>query len=63
MDALREDDLERARATSVEERAAQALGAMRSGIRLKRAALRARYPRASDAEVEELLRRWLERDE
>ena len=62
MDALRKDDLERARATSFAERAAQALSAMRSGIRLKRAALRARYPGASDAEIEEHLQRWLERD-
>jgi hypothetical protein len=63
MDALRKDDLDRARATSFEERAKQALSAMRSGIRLKRAGLRARYPGASDQEIEERLRRWLERDD
>jgi hypothetical protein len=63
VDALRKDDLERARATSFERRAAQALSAMRSGIRLKRAALRARLPLASDVELDERVQRWLERDE
>lgn len=63
MDRLRRDDVERARATPPEERARQALEAMRTGIRLKRAALAARYPDASAEEIDERLQRWLERDE
>jgi hypothetical protein len=42
MDALRRADVEQARATSPEEKGRQAFDAMRTGIRLKRAALRAR---------------------
>jgi hypothetical protein len=63
VDALRRDDIERARATPPEEKARQALDAMRMGIRLKRAALRARDPGASPEEIEQRLQRWLERDE
>lgn len=63
MDALRADDLARARATSASERARQALEAMRTGIRLKRAGFRARYPDASPEEIDRLLLRWLQRDE
>jgi hypothetical protein len=36
---------------------------MRTGIRLKRAGLRARDPAASPEEIERRLQRWLERDE
>jgi hypothetical protein len=63
MDALRRHDIELARATPPEERARQALEAMRTGIRLKRAGLRARLPNAMDEEIEAELRRWLERNE
>ena len=63
MDALRRDDIERARATPPEEKARQALEAMRTGIRLKRAALRARDPEASSEEIERRLQLWLERNE
>jgi hypothetical protein len=59
VDPLRRDDLERARATSPEERARQALEAMRTGIRLKRAGLRVRFPEASPEEIEDHLARWL----
>jgi len=62
MDPLRHDDLERARRTPPEERAMQALELMRTGIRLKRIALRERFPEASEAEIEQRLRRWLARD-
>jgi hypothetical protein len=61
MDSLRRDDIERARRTPPELRAAQALDAMRTGIRLRRAALRLRHPDASEATIESLLRRWLAR--
>ena len=63
MDRLRHDDIERARRTPPEVRAAQALEAMRVGIHLRRAALRARHPAETDAEIEARLRRWLARDE
>jgi hypothetical protein len=62
MDPLRRDDIERARRTPPAVRAAQALEAMRVGIRLRRAALRARHPEASEAELEKLLRSWLARE-
>jgi hypothetical protein len=63
VDPLRRDDIERARATPPEERAKQALEAMRTGIRLKRASLAARHPNESPEEIEARLQRWLERDE
>ena len=62
VDPLRSDDIERARATSPEERARQALEMMRTGIRLKRAALAVRHPSCSPEELDALLQRWLERD-
>jgi kynureninase len=63
VDALRRDDIERARAASPEEKARQAFDAMRTGIRLKRAALRERDPQATAEQIEQRLQRWLERDE
>lgn len=63
MDPLRLDDLENARAMTAGERGRLALGAMRTGFRLKRAGLRARFPNASPEEVESLFDRWLERDD
>jgi hypothetical protein len=63
MDALRRDDVERARRTPAAVRARQALAAMRTGIALRRQALRARHPGASEREIDALLRRWLARDE
>jgi phosphohistidine phosphatase SixA len=63
MDPLRLDDIQRARATSPEERARQTLEAMRTGIRFKRAALEVRFPSATSAEIDSLLQRWLERDD
>lgn len=63
MDPLRSDDIERTRRTPAEERARQALELMRTGIRLRRAALRARFPEERDDQIEARLRRWLARDE
>ena len=63
MDPLRKDDLERARATPPATKLRQALEAMATGIRLKRVALRRRHPDASEAEVDAMLRAWLERDD
>jgi hypothetical protein len=63
VDALRRDDLERARLTPPERRAAEALEVMRAGFRLKRIALRLRHPEASEEEIDQHLRRWLQRDD
>jgi hypothetical protein len=59
VDALRRDDIERARKQSLQEKARRALEMMRVGTQLKRAGLRSRYPRETDAQIEERLRRWL----
>jgi hypothetical protein len=63
VDALRRDDIERARRTVPAERAKQALALMSTGIRLKRAALRARHPTESEIEIAARLRRWLARED
>jgi len=62
MDELERDDLEVARNTSPEERASQLLAVIRTGFRLKRSALRARYPSESEDEIERRFRDWLESD-
>jgi hypothetical protein len=62
MDSLRRDDIERARTTPPGEKLSQALEMMAAGIRLKRASLRAKSPGASDDELDQLVRAWLEQD-
>ena len=62
MDVLERDDLEVARRTSPEERASQLLAVIRTGFRLKRAALRTRHPSETDDEIEARFRLWLEGD-
>ena len=62
MDPLRKDDVEAMRTTSPEEKARQAFELMRAGIRLKRAALRARHPGAAPDEIEAMLQVWLDAD-
>jgi hypothetical protein len=61
MDPLRRDDIAQARRAPPEQRAKLAFEAMRAGIRLKRASIRARHPGATEQQVEEMLRLWLER--
>jgi hypothetical protein len=61
VDALRRDDIERARRTPPAVRARQALVAMRTGIALRRRALQAAHCGASEEEIDALLRRWLAR--
>lgn len=63
VDPLRAHDLEVARTTPPAEKAAQALEAMRLGIELKRASLRARFPAESEEQIDERLRAWLARDD
>jgi hypothetical protein len=62
VDVLERDDLEVARRTSPEERASQLLAVIRTGFRLKRAALRTRHPSETDDEIEARFRLWLEGD-
>ncbi len=59
MDILRRDDIERARRTPPDEKLLQALEMMQVGIELYRAGLRARQPTATEAEIDEAVRRWL----
>jgi hypothetical protein len=63
VDPLRRDDIERARRASPEERAKWTLDLIEAGIRTKRAALKARYPDASDERLEALLLAWIRRDD
>jgi hypothetical protein len=63
LDPLRLDDLESARRSSPERRALQALDMMRTGFRLKRAALRVRHPAETEAQLDTRFRRWLEGDD
>ena len=63
MDRLRQDDLDRARRTPVEERARQTLELMGMGIQLHRIALRHRFPEAPEDEIERRLRAWLARED
>lgn len=63
MNILRTDDIERARKTAPEVKAVQALECMSLGIRLKRDALKRRYPDEDDEAIEVHLRQWLARRE
>jgi hypothetical protein len=63
VDALERDDLEVARRTSPEDRARHLLAVIRTGFRVKQAALRTRYPSETEGEIETRFRRWLERDD
>jgi hypothetical protein len=58
VDALRRDDIERARRTP-SERLSRALDAMAAGIQLKRDSLRQRFPTASPPELEAMIDHWL----
>jgi len=59
VDPLRKLDVEEMRRASPSEKAAQTLDAMRTGIRLKRVALRTRHPTASEAEIDAMFDTWL----
>lgn len=61
MDALRRDDILRARLTPPEEKLKQALDLMRIGISLQRSKLRLRHPDAEEAEIRAMLVSWLGR--
>lgn len=59
MKLLREQEVDELRATPPGEKLRQALDLMQTGIDLKVAALRARHPRASEADIDTLLDEWL----
>jgi hypothetical protein len=63
VDVLERDDLEVARRKSPEERARDLLNVIRTGFRLKQAALRTRYPSESEDELDARFRCWLARDD
>jgi hypothetical protein len=63
VDPIRADDVEDMRRMGAEEKAKLALDLMRTGIRLKRAALRERHPGATEDEIEALLQAWLDADD
>ena len=63
VDPLHRDDIDQARRTAPSERARQALEMMRVGFRLKRSALRARFPDDTEEQIETRFRRWLESDD
>lgn len=59
MDALRDDDIARARETPPGEKLRQALELMELGIALQRRKLQAAAPTASDAEIDARLLAWM----
>ncbi|HEX3772270.1 MAG TPA: hypothetical protein VHV30_15445 [Polyangiaceae bacterium] len=63
VDALERDDLEVALRMTPEERARDLMEVIRTGFRLKEAALRARFPNESDAEIDARFQRWLDRED
>jgi hypothetical protein len=63
MEALRQDDVERARRTPPEQKATQAFALMRFGIKLQRSKLRQAFPDESDEQIRQRLFRWMARDE
>lgn len=62
LEALRHDDLERARRASPEEKARQAFALMRFGIKLQRSKLRQQFPGEPDKQIRERLLLWMMRD-
>jgi hypothetical protein len=62
VDPLLKDDIHRSQTTDPAEKLAQALEMMATGIRLKRAGLRAAQPGASEREIDAQLRSWLAAD-
>lgn len=59
MDSFRENDVERTRCMSADERMRMVFDTVNVGIRIQLATLRARHPGASEDELVARLRRWL----
>jgi hypothetical protein len=62
VDPLRKEAIERVLRTPMQERVRQTFEAARLGIRLRRAALRAQNPQATEQEIDSALREWLQRE-
>jgi hypothetical protein len=62
VDPLLHNDIEDSRKGDPVEKLAQALEMAATGIRLKRAALRAAQPAASESDIDAQLERWLTTD-
>jgi len=63
VDAIRDDDVDRARRTSPGEKVSQALEMMRLGIELKRATFTRLHPGSSAEQIEAMVQAWLEADD
>ena len=63
MDALEAYDRQLAHELTPSAKLAQALDMMRTGIRLKRSALRRQYPEAEEADIDRRLAAWLSHDD
>jgi hypothetical protein len=62
VNALDAHDRELARKLEPAEKLAEALETMKAGIRLKRAALRAKFPDVDEQEIDRQLTEWLTQD-
>jgi hypothetical protein len=62
VDRLLQNDIEVSQRTDPSEKLAQALDMMAAGVRIKRAALRAAEPDATENEIDAKLERWLTAD-
>ncbi|MBK8256913.1 MAG: hypothetical protein IPK82_30100 [Polyangiaceae bacterium] len=62
MDPFRKDDIDRAKRLRPEERLQAALDAVNTGVRIRWAALRAKFPAASDEDIDAALREWLKHE-
>jgi hypothetical protein len=63
LEALRRDDIERARRTPLAEKARQAFALMRFGIKVQRSKLRQAFPDESEEQIRARLLRWMARDD
>jgi hypothetical protein len=59
VDAFRTHDIETARSETPATKLFQAFELMEAGFRLKRTALRTRYPHLSEEEIQRLFQDWL----
>jgi hypothetical protein len=63
LDPLQQDDIDRARRTPMDERVRQMIETVNFGFRMQEAAIRARFPGATEAEIDRRMRLWLAYDE
>ncbi len=63
MDPFRRHDVALARQKTAGQKLAEALEMMRTGIHLKRVALRRAHPAASEQDLDAMVQAWLEADD